>query len=312
VYRFCSDCVNLVDETIERLRRGELDLAHGMRVSGSQARAFRQLAGVTVQSAPGPAWEHLAFRVRPPGHPALRDKLVRRAIAHAVDRTALVRALFAGVDRRGARSDSAFFSTTSGYYRPNWGDLGYRPAESARLFRQADCRRGADGIYFCPGGRLSLRAFTTAGVPVREEALRIVTEQLRRAGVELVLSYSAIAPLFGQIAPAGAFDILLFSWVRIYDDADMSEILRCAGAQNYTGYCQRLVDRDLDEASHVLDADRRAGVLNRADARVAIDVPMLPLFQNPLLGAVRPTLGGYTPTGSANPFIGAEKWWLAR
>ena len=313
VFRLCGDCANQVEEAIERLRQGELDLAHGVRVSSSQARAFRQLDGVTVHTAPGLAWEHLAFRIRPPGHPALADKRVRRAIAHAIDRTALVRALFAGVDRPGARSDSAFFSTTSRHDRPNGSYLGYRPAESARLFRQAGCRRGgADEIYFCPGGRLSLRAYTTAGIALREEALRIVTEQLRRAGVELVPTYVSAGPLFNQLLPKGDFDVALYSWVRIYDDGEMDNILGCRGSQNRTGYCQRLVDRDMTEASRIFDADLRADVVNRADAAVAIDVPLLPLFQNPLLGAARANLRGYTATGSVNPFVGAENWWLAR
>ena len=40
-------------EAIEGLRQGELDLVHGMRVSAGQARAFRQLKGISVQSDPG-------------------------------------------------------------------------------------------------------------------------------------------------------------------------------------------------------------------------------------------------------------------
>ena len=111
----------------------------------------------------GAQWEHLALRVQAPGHPALRNKLVRRAIAHAIDKAALVRALFGEADRRDAVSDSAFFATTSRYYRPNWSGLGYNPAESPRLLRQAGCRLGADGIYVCAGERLSLRAFTMTG-----------------------------------------------------------------------------------------------------------------------------------------------------
>jgi peptide/nickel transport system substrate-binding protein len=312
VYRLCRDCGNATDEAIEALRQGALDLVHGVRVSGSQIRAFRQLgAGVTVQTGPGPFFEQLAFRTEPPGHPALQDKWVRRAIAHAIDRTALVRALFPGIDT-GLRSDNAFFAVGSRHYRPNWGELGDRPTESARLFRRADCRRGEDGIYVCPGGKLTLRAYTVAGVAVREEALRIVTSRLRRAGVELVPKYVPGGPLFNQLGRSGDFDVMLLGFRPLTNDGNRDTNFRCDGAQNSTGYCQRLVDRDLGEASRVLDADLRADVINRADARIAIDVPILPLFHNPLLGVARASLRGYTLAESDNPFIGAENWWLAR
>ena len=219
--------------------------------------------------------------------------------------------MLSAADRRNAASDSAVFPPTSRHYRPNWSGLRYNPAESARLLRQAGCRLGADRIYVCAEGRLSLRAFTTAGFAFREEGLRVVSEQLRRAGIEVVPAFVPLALLFGQIVPSGAFDLLLFSWVSQDAEPDMN-FLRCGGVQNYTGYCQRLVTRDLDEAARVLDADQRARVFNRADARVAGDVPLLPLYHRPLIGAARATLRGYVPSGSFNPFIDAENWWLAR
>ncbi len=298
----------------EGLRRGEIDLVHGLPLSVDETREVRQLAGVRVQSVTGPGWDHLEFRVRPPGHPALRNKLVRRAIAHAIDRTALVRAQVPAADRRNAATDSAVFATSSRHYQPNWSGLRYDPAESARLLRQAGCRLGADRIYICAGERLSLRGFTIAGFANREESLRILAEQLRRAGIEVRPAFVALGPLFGQVVPSGAFDLLLFTWIRVDDEPAEDQILRCGGTQNFTGYCQRLVTRDLDEAGRILDVDQRAHVLNRIDARVASDVPLLPLYHVPLIGAASASLRGYAlaPSGPLDPFVGAENWWLAR
>ena len=123
--------------------------------------------------------------------------------------------------------------------------------------------------------------FTTAGAGVREQAARILTDQLRRAGVEVDARFLPSGPLFQQISRNGDFDVALSiqsDYVRRRGqghDASLRE------ATSRTGYCQRLVDRDLDEASRMLDADQRAVVLNRIDARVALDVPMLPLFYHP-------------------------------
>ena len=51
--------------------------------------------GVTLRfAADAPGWEHLDIRSGKGGHPALRNKLVRRALAYGIDRVAIVRALF--------------------------------------------------------------------------------------------------------------------------------------------------------------------------------------------------------------------------
>ena len=47
----------------------------------------------------------------------------------------------------------------------------------------------------------------------------------------------------------------------------------CGGVQNYTGYCQRLVTSDLDQADRILDAGKRALVLQRVDRRLAVTFP---------------------------------------
>ena len=45
--------------------------------------------------------------------------------------------------------------------------------------------------------------------------------------------------------------------------------------------------RDLDQADRILDRDQQARVLNRADAQMARDVPVIPLFQGLLAVYVR-------------------------
>jgi len=80
---------------------------------------------------------------------------------------------------------------------------------------------------------------------------------------------------------------------------------------NFTGYCQRLVARDLDQARRILDQDQRARVLNGADAQLARDVPVIPLFQPPLAVYVRSEIQNYVDRFPTAPW-NAENWWLAK
>ena len=103
-----------------------------------------------------------------------------------------------------------------------------------------------------------------------------------------------------------------FAWGRSSPSlSDADAIHGCGGKLNFSGYCQRLVTRDLDQADRILDADKRARALNRADAQIAKDVPVIPLLQVPFPAAFRSNVRGYV-LSPFNPLWGAENWWLER
>jgi ABC-type transport system substrate-binding protein len=74
--------------------------------------------------------EHLAFRVGAGGHLALKNKLVRRALAYGIDREEIVRRV---VGRRSQTLDNTVFLVSEPFYRANWSGYRYRPAEARRL-----------------------------------------------------------------------------------------------------------------------------------------------------------------------------------
>ena len=132
--------------------------------------------------------------------------------------------------------------------------------------------------------------FTTAGAERRERTLQLVQSQLRKVGVDVDLEFTTA--LFSTVLERGEFDLALFSWVQSAGLGGPYFTLRCQGEQNYTGYCARLVTRDLVRSVRILDFERRVRVLNKADVKLARDVPVIPLFQPPQLIALRANVRG--------------------
>ncbi|HET6617899.1 MAG TPA: ABC transporter substrate-binding protein, partial [Gemmatimonadota bacterium] len=171
------------------VRRNEFDvslnLVGSFPLSEELARGVRQVPGWRTRAWPAPLAEHLVFRVAAPGgHPALRFALVRRALAFGIDREEIARAFLGEAERSSRRPlDSTVFLPTDPSYRAAWSGYRYDPARAQRLFRQAGCRLGADGIQICAGERLSLRFVTTPDSPARERTLLLVRAQLQRVGV---------------------------------------------------------------------------------------------------------------------------------
>jgi peptide/nickel transport system substrate-binding protein len=299
-----------VDDSVQALDDGELDVVQRRPDPGTE-RDFQDIPGVKQLYGPGRAWEHFEIRIGSGGQPALKNKLVRRALAYGLDRAAIVRAVYGGFLPKWKPSQNAVFLSASHYYQENWRSYSYRPPRARRLLEQAGCRRGVDGIYVCAGERLSLRFVTTTGSERRRIALELAQRQLRRVGIEATPSYTAFPAFFDQIVIPGKFDVALFTNFYDPDVGGASDIYRCGGAENLTGYCQRLVTRDLTEADRILDPAQRARVLNRADRQMAKDVPVIPLWNEPAAASVRSTVHGVVPCFPSWIWH-AENWWVER
>ena len=295
-------------DAVDGLQSGELDVAMGL--PPTVVPAVRQLAEMRLVAPAGSNFEQLAIQLGPNGNPALRNKLVRRALAYGIDRAALVRQIWGEIDPSARVLNSAMYLTQSRDYEPNWRAYRYRPAEARRLLEQAGCRRGADGIFSCGGERLSLRFVTSAGFAIRTQALSLIQAQLRAAGVEVVPVFAPGATFIGQILPQGLFDVALFSWSSA-PATSWAPNYGCGGVENYTGYCQRLVTAHLNQADRILDSRRRARVLNRADRGLVSDVPTIPLYQFVVIAAYDTSVRHFRFL-PWNPLWKAENWWLDR
>ena len=296
------------------LRRHEVDFV-GVGLGGPFAgrdAEVRRLPGWEIVSYPAAHDEHLVFRVGPGGHSALKKNLVRRALAYGIDRVQLARRVDAALGRRARPLDSTVFFPGESSYRPKWRMYRYDPARSRRLLEQAGCERGADGIYSCAGERLRLRFYTTAGIPGRELALRLMVSQLRRAGVEVEPLYVPSPALFSAVLPGGKFDAALFAWTSLPGGSVAGEA-RCGAEGNWTGSCSPLITRDVQRLDRIIvDPAQRARALNALDLKLAGDVRLLPLYQPVFQFAL--TFKGFAPAGSSgNTFLDHnENWWLAR
>lgn len=291
-------------DSARALRAGEVDLG----VVLPPAPEFESDKRFTLRST---RWsvEHYQFRVRHPSHPALEDKLVRRALAYGIDRAAIARGLFGSAAPPVLHS--TMYKSSDRSYEPNWKVYRYRPDQARRLLEQAGCSRD-DEIYSCAGERMRLRFFTTAGSALRERSLEIVARQLRRIGVEVETRYAPNLALFNTVLPSGEWDAVLLGYSN-----DIPEQVYSAFScgRSYTGYCNRLVNADSDQLDRIVYPSRREAVANRIDKRLAADVPTLPLFEVPITYVVRKGLEGVVPNGfgpltTGGTLWNAENWWL--
>jgi ABC-type transport system substrate-binding protein len=153
---------------------------------------------------------------------------------------------------------------------------------------------------------------TIAGIESRRHTLELVQAQLRRVGVEVRPEYALFDDFFGTLVPNGDFDLALYAYGVGASTSGPGDTFECQKQpDNTTGYCDRLVSRDLDRATRILDDRRRIALLNGIDGRLATAVPALPLYQTKELFALDTTVRGVIPNGAGVFTWNAQDWWLA-
>ena len=145
-----------------------------VRVTLCSSRSCGGIPGVKVIAGRTIGLDHLALRRGPGGHPALKNKLVRRALAYGIDRKAIARTVFGELDPSYPASDSAVFFNTSPHYRPNWEIYRHRPGS-----RPSPPRAGR--LPARSRRHLRVRG-RTALAPVHRDCRRNVSRAHARAG----------------------------------------------------------------------------------------------------------------------------------
>lgn len=305
----------ILDSTVmtANLIAGEGDATATGNLSLEQMAEIDRRAGARMAThyKEGLIWEHIDFNM---DNEWLKDKRVRHAIAHAVDRESIVQNLFAG------RQPVAhtYFGPKHFAYNSNVKKYSHDPARARQLLAEAGFTPGPDGILRDAQSRpFRITIMTTAGNAVREQVQQILKDQLKQVGIDLVIDNRPASVLFGQITTRRAYPhLVMYAWVSspithfrtIWHSKEIPTAANNYVGQNTPGYKNAEVDRLLEEAEEELDEAKRRALLKRVQEIWAEDLPSLPLFFRLELNVSRKGLKNYKPRGIGAPTWNAEQW----
>ncbi|NJN15051.1 MAG: peptide ABC transporter substrate-binding protein [Oscillochloris sp.] len=296
---------------------GSLDLAVTDALLPEDLAVLQQEAetgAYDLKAVPGPIWEHLDFNL---DVPLFQDIRVRRAIAHAIDRQAMVDQLQGGLS-----------SVLNSWIVPDqWAAAPieqltiypYNPAESRRLLDEAGLLDSdGDGIREAAGQPITLTLTTTAGSPLRQSAAAQIQANLAEVGIALNIEelpteelYSLNGPLFRR-----SFQLALFAWIAETDPRGW-ERWSCTGVpsesngwtgNNFPGWCFFEADKAIRTATTALERAEREQAYVLQQRLFTQELPVLPLFQRVDVTIVNPTLAGVESDPTAPITWNVSEW----
>ncbi len=277
VIRFYKDATTLK----LALERGEVDIAwRTLRPNDYQELKAK---GFKVIEVPGSFIRYIVVNVK---MDPTRNKLVRQAIAAAINRPELARIVFMNtMEPLYSLVPKGLWSHID-VFKEKYGDGNIELAR--KLLREA-------GFSEQKKAKLVLWYTPTHYGDTDADLAQLIKQQLEKTGlVEVELRSSEWATYVKQLRQ-GQMMLALLGWYPDYVDPDdfLTPFLH-SGANSWTGsgYKNEVVDKLLDEAVSLTDQAKRAEIYKKVQMILAEDVPVIPLLQGKLYVVTQKNVGG--------------------
>ena len=296
-------------EALGALARGEVDATGGL--SPQDAGRARTLKGVDLFSLPTNDFTALFLNVRST-KPVFRDRVVRQAIATAIDRG---KVLQVAADGRGSVADEFVPSTSWAFVRdvPRYG---FSTADARALLDGADwVDHDFDGVRDKGGVALKF-AIATSDEPARLAAARQIADDLTAVGIRVDVRAVPFADLVDRVARQRDFDALLVG-ITVGNDPDPYPFFHSSQVSDpgddFSGYSTLITDRLLEQARRTVDQGMRRELFAQVWNAIATDVPVVFLYYTDYLYAQSRTLQGFRVAPVNDPpqrFWNVEDWYV--
>jgi peptide/nickel transport system substrate-binding protein len=237
-----------------------------------------------VDQSPGLFFQYLAFNFR---DARLRDLRLRRAIAFAIDRDAIVHSML----RDTARTASGMLPPENWAYERKVAQYRYNPTEARHLLEAAG---------YSPGdARLEFVYHTT---PEGRRLAEAIQAMLRRVGITLDIHTNEWATFYSDLR-AGNFDLAAGQISALSPEEYFlffdSRMVPPFG-NNRGAYANSDMDRLLESAEATLDPERRREIFSEVQKLAARDLPYVPLWWIDTVTVMTRRLDGFKayPNGS--------------
>ncbi|WP_462324838.1 peptide-binding protein [Desulfoplanes sp.] len=235
--------------------------------------------------------------------------LVRRAIAHAIDKEEIIKGVLLGLGK-----------TTIGPYKPGtWvyntkiTDYAYDPDVAKNLLEEAGWTdNDGDGWLDKDGRPLAFTILTNQGNTLRIKAATIIQYRLKKIGIDVKIRTVEWATFIKEFVDKGRFDALLLGW-NIVQDPDSYNVWHSsravAGGLNFVGYKNPELDGLLERGRRLLDPAARKPVYDRIQEILHRDQPYCFLYVPMSLPIVQARFQGIEPAPAGITY-NFNDWWV--
>ena len=256
-----------------KLLRGELDLLQN-DLPPELVAYLEQQPSARVLRGPGSSYHYLGFNLADPVTGELR---LRQAVAHGIDREALIRHLLGGAAR-----PAGSVLPPGHYAAAELPEYQHDPALARRLLAEAGMEHPS-------------LTYRTSTDPLRVRIATAIQAQLAAVGIRVRVQSTEWGSFFDAIR-GGRFQMYSLAWVGVTQPDVLRQVFHSASVPpagaNRGRFTDAAVDALLDAAS-VAEPNQQTALYEDAQRRIHAELPYVPLWYEDNVAAVRAGVRGY-------------------
>ena len=290
---------------LAQLLTGDIDLVNGL--DPADARRVAADPRLRLVSFPDRGYSQVRWNLR---RPFLSDRQVRRALAMAIDRQAIIDVVYLG---HGRPSVGPVLSTMWAFNR-TLQPVPYDPAAARRLLAAAGwADSDGDGSLDRDGVELAFELLTNSENDLRQDICLLLEANLSRVGVLARPRFVEWGTLLA-LESDGNFDAIVSGWIEP-TLIDLGPLWHSAApgepTLNSVGYSNPDVDRLLDAAAAAATFEQQKPLFDRVQELIVEDQPYAFLAETERLVGVSSRVGGAV-FNDTSPYVNLEDWYVAR
>lgn len=262
---------------------------------------LKEKKDLSYQESTGTTFTYFAINF---DSPFLKDRRVREAIAHAIDRTRIIKYKLAGT----ATPATSFMNPQHWIHNTALVPFEYNPQLAKDLLNETPFKD--------PDGNGPLTRFTitykTSLLKERIEIAQLIAEQLQQVGIGVEVKTYEFGTLFRDIRQ-GNFDVFTLLWSGltdpdIYYTICHSSMFPPAGA-NRGHYKNVVLDKLLEQSRTTIEASKQKALYDQIQQVAYNDLIYVPLWYENNYAFLNPRLKGYeiTPLAGFVNLVNAYK-----
>ncbi len=248
-------------------------------------------------------------------NPYLSVPEVRQAIAHCIDREALIAAVYPYVDDKSALLMDTMFPKDHWAYSGPYTDYAYDVAEGNRLLDEAGFT-DEDG----DGYRFEIN-FTTTNAQFRQTWAAVAEQNLKDCGILMIRQHVPASWWFGDTTGLARRDFELGAYAWVGQALPTNRTLYACNqiptpgnnweGQNYMGWCNDTASNAVIAAENTLDRDESIKFYDVLQKEFSADMVSLPVFQRAEAEAWSNNLEGMVVSPTEYGTASGGNWSLA-
>lgn len=289
--------------------------AKGVDFAGLTALQYARLTGYPAFRKaynkfryPSNAYTYFGFNLK---HPLFRDKRVRRALAHAIDKRELIGGIVMGLGREATGP----YKPGTWAYNPDVRRYPYDPEKARALLAEAGWRdTDGDGVVDKDGKPFAFTIRTNLGNDERKKVAEIIQRRLKEVGVAADIQILEWVAFIKDFVQKRRFEAVVLGW-GIGPDPDQYDVWHSSKTGpdelNFISYANQEVDRLLERGRASCRREERKPHYDRLQEILAEDQPIIFLYFRDALPVVSSRVHGIepSPNGIIFNFI---RWYVPR